>query len=37
VQDCIKKGAKGFLQKPIQKDGMLAILKNVCQEAGVAL
>jgi len=37
VQDCLKKGAKSFVQKPIQKDGMLATLKTVCQEAGVAL
>lgn len=37
VQDCLKKGAKSFVQKPIKKDGMLATLKTVCQEAGVAL
>jgi len=37
VQDCLKKGAKSFVQKPIQKDGMLATLKTVCQEAGVTL
>jgi two-component system chemotaxis response regulator CheY len=37
VQDCLKKGAKSFVQKPIQKDGMLAILRTVCQEAGVEL
>ena len=37
VQDCLRKGAKSFVQKPIQKDGMLATLKTVCQEAGVAL
>ena len=37
VQDCLKKGAKSFVQKPIQKDGMLATLKSVCQEAGVSL
>ena len=37
VQDCLKKGAKSFVQKPLQKDGMLATLKSVCQEAGVAL
>lgn len=37
VQTCLKKGAKSFLQKPIQKDGMLAILKNVCQQVGVDL
>jgi two-component system chemotaxis response regulator CheY len=37
VQDCLKKGAKGFVQKPIQKDGMLATLKSVCQKTGVAI
>ncbi len=37
VQDCLKKGAKSFLQKPLMKDTMLAMLNNVCQEAGVAL
>ena len=37
VQDCLKKGAKSFLQKPLQKENMLAHLKNVCQEAGVEL
>ena len=37
VHDCLKKGAKSFLQKPLQKDGMLTLLKNVCQEAGVGL
>lgn len=37
VQTCLKKGAKSFLQKPIQKDGMLATLKNVCQQVGVEL
>lgn len=37
VQDCLKKGAKSFVQKPIQKDGMLATLKSVCQEVGVEL
>jgi two-component system chemotaxis response regulator CheY len=36
-QDCLKKGAKSFLQKPLQKDHMLAHLKNVCLEAGVEL
>jgi two-component system chemotaxis response regulator CheY len=30
VQDCLKKGAKSFVQKPIQKDGMLATLRSVC-------
>jgi two-component system, chemotaxis family, chemotaxis protein CheY len=37
VRDCLKKGAKSFLQKPLQKDGMLNILKNVCQDTGVEL
>jgi two-component system chemotaxis response regulator CheY len=37
VQDCLKKGAKGFLQKPLEREGMLALLKNVCQDAGVTL
>ena len=37
VQDCLKKGAKSFLQKPLMKDTMLAMLNNVCQEAGVGL
>ena len=30
-------GAKSFLQKPLQKEGMLNILKNVCQQTGVEL
>lgn len=37
VQECLKKGAKSFLQKPLQKENMLAHLKNVCQEAGVEI
>ena len=37
VQDCLKKGARSFLQKPLQKDNMLAQLTSVCQEAGVQL
>ena len=37
VHDCLKKGAKSFLQKPLQKEAMLALLKNVCEEAGVEL
>jgi two-component system chemotaxis response regulator CheY len=37
VQDCLKKGAKSFLQKPLQKDHMLSVLNNVWQEAGEAL
>jgi two-component system chemotaxis response regulator CheY len=37
VRDCLKKGAKSFVQKPIQKDGMLATLKTVCREIGVEL
>jgi two-component system chemotaxis response regulator CheY len=35
VQDCLKKGAKSFLQKPLLKDTMLTTLNNVCQQAGV--
>jgi FixJ family two-component response regulator len=37
IRDCLKKGAKSFLQKPIRKDGMLSTLRNVCQTAGVEL
>ena len=37
VQDCLKRGAKSYLQKPLQKDNMLAHLKKICQEAGVKL
>jgi two-component system chemotaxis response regulator CheY len=37
VESCLRKGAKSFLQKPLQKDGMLALLRNVCKEAGVEL
>jgi two-component system chemotaxis response regulator CheY len=37
VKDCLKKGAKSFLQKPLQKDGMLNTLKIVCQASGVEL
>jgi len=37
VRDSLKKGAKSFLQKPLQKEGMLNILKNVCQQTGVEL
>lgn len=37
VRDCLKKGAKSFLQKPIQKEGMLDTLRNVCIETGVEL
>jgi two-component system chemotaxis response regulator CheY len=37
IQECLKKGAKSFLQKPLMKDTMLATLKNVCQAAGVPL
>ena len=35
VQDCLKKGAKSFVQKPLQREGILATLNNVCHEAGV--
>jgi len=37
VRDCLKKGAKSFLQKPLQKEGLLNILRNVCLESGVEL
>ncbi len=37
VQDCLKKGAKSFLQKPFQREGMLTRLKSVCAESGVTL
>ena len=37
VQDCLKKGAKSFIQKPLQKQGMLTQLRAVCSEVGVEL
>jgi two-component system chemotaxis response regulator CheY len=37
VQACLTKGAKSFLQKPLVKDRMLALLNKVCDEAGSAL
>ena len=37
VKECLKRGAKSYLQKPLQKDNVLAHLKKVCQEAGVTL
>ena len=37
VRDCLKKGAKSFLQKPLHKETMLKTLKNVCHEDGVEL
>ncbi len=37
VQECLKKGAKSFVQKPIEKIGMLATLTSVCEKAGVEL
>jgi two-component system chemotaxis response regulator CheY len=37
VQDCLRKGAKSFLQKPLMKDTMLAALNSVCEEAGMTL
>jgi two-component system chemotaxis response regulator CheY len=37
VRNCLKKGAKSFLQKPLQKASMLKILQNVCQQTGVEL
>ena len=37
VRDCLKKGAKSFLQKPLHKETMLKTLKNICREDGVEL
>ena len=37
VQDCLNKGAKSFLQKPLQREGILTQLKSVCEESGVTL
>jgi two-component system, chemotaxis family, chemotaxis protein CheY len=37
VQDCLKRGAKSFLQKPLMRDRMLSILNNVCGEGGAGL
>ena len=37
VKECLKRGAKSYLQKPLQKDNVLAHLKKVCHEAGVTL
>ncbi|MSP41497.1 MAG: hypothetical protein EXR70_23675 [Deltaproteobacteria bacterium] len=37
VEECLKKGAKSFVQKPIEKKGMLATLTSVCEQAGVEL
>jgi two-component system chemotaxis response regulator CheY len=37
VQGCLKSGAKSFLQKPLIRDRMLAILSKVCGEAGSTL
>jgi two-component system chemotaxis response regulator CheY len=37
VRDCLRRGAKSFLQKPLVKDRMLAILSKVCGEAGSTL
>jgi len=37
VKDCLQRGAKSYIQKPLQKDNVLAHLKKVCQEAGVTL
>jgi two-component system chemotaxis response regulator CheY len=36
VLDCLKKGAKSFLQKPFEKDALLGQLEKICQEAGIA-
>ncbi len=37
VRDCLKRGAKSFLQKPLRKETMLKTLKNVCHEGGMEL
>ncbi len=37
VYECLKKGAKSFLQKPLKKENMITLLKSVCEEAGVTL
>jgi hypothetical protein len=37
AQVCLKMEAKSFFQKLLMKDTMLAMLNNVCQNAGVAL
>lgn len=34
VVDCLKKGAKSFLQKPFEKEGILALLEKICQDSG---
>ena len=35
VVDCLKKGAKSFLQKPFEKEAILAHLEKISQEAGI--
>jgi two-component system chemotaxis response regulator CheY len=37
VQDCLKKGAKTFLQKPLNRNHMVSVLTNVWQGVGEAL
>lgn len=37
VLDCLKKGAKNFLQKPFEQEGLIALLEKVCKEAGLGL
>lgn len=37
VYECLKKGAKSFLQKPLKKENMITLLQSVCREAGVTL
>ncbi len=34
VLDCLKKGAKNFLQKPFEKEDLIALLEKVHQETG---
>ena len=34
VLDCLKKGAKNFLQKPFEKEDLVALLEKVHQETG---
>ena len=37
VLDCLRKGAKNFLQKPFEQEGLIALLEKVCKEAGLSL
>lgn len=36
VMDCLKKGAKNFLQKPFEQDGLIALLEKVSKETGAS-